>query len=185
LIKSKNFSVTALKTGGLPMKYVLQNRWKIEGSQLIYYGIRKKPNLNKNIIKLTKKEMMFFGDFTKGKFDIQNKIFKKFLEQKVIVPESEFIATPRVLNEAVFCQACIANNYLVSLTTILFRELNLMRRGFAHCAPILRKTSFLFCRSRILLSKPGAKKGVLILPYFTQAARIRHTCFIIYPGIWD
>jgi hypothetical protein len=95
------------------MGYVLQSRWKIEGKHLIYYGIRKKPNLNKNKIKLTKKEADFWGGFVKGRFDIQDKIFKKFLVQRIIVLESEFIETPKTLDEAVFCKDCIANNYMI------------------------------------------------------------------------
>jgi len=34
----------------------LQNRWKLIDNKIIYYGIRKRPNLLKNIIKLSKRE---------------------------------------------------------------------------------------------------------------------------------
>jgi len=37
-------------------KLCLQNRWRLEGNRLRYYGIRNKPFLLKNVIRLKRQE---------------------------------------------------------------------------------------------------------------------------------
>ena len=37
--------------------YDIQNRWKLEGSVLQYYGLRNSPNMFKNSVRLTKKQL--------------------------------------------------------------------------------------------------------------------------------
>ncbi|MCL2502993.1 MAG: hypothetical protein FWE94_00015 [Coriobacteriia bacterium] len=95
------------------MRYVLQNRWKLEDGQLIYYGIRKKPYLNKNTIRLTKKEIAFFRDLINGTCDTQSELFEAYVGQGIIVPEDKYVKTPGTLDDATFCKSCIANNYII------------------------------------------------------------------------
>ena len=37
--------------------YDIQDRWKLEGSVLQYYGLRNSPNMFKNSVRLTKKQL--------------------------------------------------------------------------------------------------------------------------------
>ena len=94
-------------------EYVLQNRWKLEGKSLIYFGIRKQPNVNKNRIKLKSKEVVFFENFLRGMYDEEDKIFIKFLRAGIVVPENGYLTTPKNLDEATYCKSCIANNYII------------------------------------------------------------------------
>jgi hypothetical protein len=79
----------------------------------LYFGIRKQPNVNKNIVRLNKKEVIFFENFLRDKYDTNDKTFNKFLRAEIIVTENNYLTTPKTLDEAVFCKTCIANNYII------------------------------------------------------------------------
>ena len=91
----------------------MQNRWKAEGKHLIYYGIRQFPNLNKNKIKLSKKERAFLSRLAFEAVDTNSAVFKKLYTAKIIVKKADYIETPKTLEEAVFCTTCVANNYII------------------------------------------------------------------------
>lgn len=92
--------------------YYLQNRWKLDGKNLVYYGIRLGENLNKNRIKLTRNEAKIISCLPK---DLTEKERKKL--QKVInfgaISKNPPQKTPPSLTEARFCTRCCANDFII------------------------------------------------------------------------
>ena len=92
--------------------YFIQNRWKLEGKNLYYYGLRNKDNLFKNNLRLSVKEAKVISKLPKELSDEEIKILKKFIGIQ-IVTESELKQTPTSLKKAHFCKNCCANDYII------------------------------------------------------------------------
>ena len=71
----------------------LQNRWKVVKNKLIYYGMRKKPYLLKNTVKLTKKEKDIICKLPKELNNQERKIVKRLINQEIIVEENKLRKT--------------------------------------------------------------------------------------------
>lgn len=92
--------------------YYLQNRWKLEGSVLHYYGLRNKPDMFKNTIKLNKKQCKIISALPCELNENELAAVKKLVGTQ-IVNEQILRRTPKSLNEATFCKACAANDYII------------------------------------------------------------------------
>ena len=91
----------------------LQNRWKLENKYLVYYGIRKKPYLLKNKIKVSKKQLTIINKLPKKLNDKELLLVKGLINQGIIVEESKLKKTPRSYEEAQFCNECVANDFII------------------------------------------------------------------------
>lgn len=93
--------------------YYLQSRWKIENQSIYYYGMRKKPDLLKNKIHLSKTERDVLHLLPK-ELDIQElKILNRLIKQQIVVEEHSVKQIPQSLDEAVFCKCCAANTFII------------------------------------------------------------------------
>lgn len=92
--------------------YYLQNRWKLDGKVLRYYGLRNKENLFNNTVKLNKRQIAVINKLPCELNDKERKTVAKLLG-KQIVDESLLKTTPKSLDEATFCVSCAANDYII------------------------------------------------------------------------
>ena len=92
--------------------YYLQNRWKLDGKVLRYYGLRNKENLFNNTVKLNKRQIAVINKLPCELNDKERKTVAKLLG-KQIVDESLLKTTPKSLDEATFCVNCAANDYII------------------------------------------------------------------------
>lgn len=92
--------------------YFLESRWKQDGRKLIYFGLRNKKNLHKNIIKLSSKQTNIINELPKALSKQEIKDLKK-LYNFVVVSENKLRKIPTSLDEAKFCTECIANDYII------------------------------------------------------------------------
>lgn len=93
--------------------YYLQKRWKLEDKHLIYYGLRRKPFLLKNRLKLSKKEIEVIK---KLPYKLDQKDLSKvevLIKQGIIVNEEKLKKIPTSYEEATFCKECVANDFII------------------------------------------------------------------------
>ena len=94
------------------MEYALQNRWKIEGNHLYYYGLRNKENLLKNKRKLSSKQLKVIRQLPKSLSPDEMSLLGPLLGTEVVLT-NELRETPKSLEEAQFCTRCAANTYMI------------------------------------------------------------------------
>ncbi len=92
--------------------YYLQNRWKIEGNKLKYYGLRNKSEMFKNVVKLNKKQLNIVAKLPCELDDSELKILSNLVGVQIVDAEHKR-TTPRSLDEATYCSNCIANDYII------------------------------------------------------------------------
>lgn len=92
--------------------YYLQNRWRLEGKILRYYGLRNKPVMFKNTAKLTSAQIEIIKKLPCELTDAELKKLSN-LTGGQIVDETLLKATPKSLEEAKFCVNCIANDFIL------------------------------------------------------------------------
>ena len=92
--------------------YCLQNRWQRQGKTLVYYGLRNKPNLFINKIKLTSRQCAVINQLPCQLSDEQLAVVKNLVGTQ-IVPEEQLRITPNSLDEATFCATCSANDFII------------------------------------------------------------------------
>lgn len=92
--------------------YDIQSRWKLENNILKYYGLRNRPNLFKNSIKLSKhqKEIIERLPCELTKSDIN--VLGSLIGVQVVKIEDK-IKIPTSLEEARFCKTCVANDFII------------------------------------------------------------------------
>lgn len=90
--------------------YCLQNRWKIEGKNLIYYGLRNK--LFKNKVKISEKQRKIIEKLPCDLSSEDIKTLGKLVGEQV-VDERDLRKTPKNLDEARFCANCVANDFII------------------------------------------------------------------------
>jgi hypothetical protein len=98
---------------GENMMLYLQNRWKLSDNKLIYYGMRKKPYLLHNEIKLSPKVQKIVTGIINGEDIGDTKPIKDLIVRGVIVSKEELRKTPGSLEEATFCTSCCANDFMI------------------------------------------------------------------------
>ncbi|MDE6758001.1 MAG: hypothetical protein K2J89_01825 [Clostridia bacterium] len=93
--------------------FYLQNRWKLENGRLRYYGLRNKPYMFKNVVKLTKSQERIVKNLPCELSDAEIKTMKDLIGKQVVKSE-ELRATPKSLKDARFCKTCIANDFIIA-----------------------------------------------------------------------
>lgn len=91
--------------------YYLQNRWKLDGKLLRYYGLRNKENMFNNAVKLTKKQLNIIKNLPCNLTDLQLKAVKSLAENQIITEQPA--TAPNSLDTARFCVRCAANDYII------------------------------------------------------------------------
>ena len=94
------------------MLYYLQSRWKLEGNRLHYYGLRNAPNMFKNDITLSSKQVDIIATLPRKLTVEELSVVLKFLGEQ-IVPEEELKFIPKCLDDATFCTKCCANDFII------------------------------------------------------------------------
>ena len=94
------------------MKYYLQTRWQLENNKLEYYGLRNKKNLFKNSLKLTENQVKIVKELPK---ELTNQEIRKVrrLINTQIVKKAALKTIPTSIEEARFCQGCVANDFII------------------------------------------------------------------------
>ncbi|MDE6362333.1 MAG: hypothetical protein K2L53_05080, partial [Clostridia bacterium] len=92
--------------------YYLQSRWKLENRRLHYYGLRNKPNMFKNTVKLSHAQQEIIAKLPCDLDENQIKILGRLMGTQ-IVEENNLIKVPKSLKEARFCKTCIANDFMI------------------------------------------------------------------------
>lgn len=93
-------------------KYDLQNRWKLEGRFLRYYGLRNKSHLFQNTVRINAKQKALINRLPSTLSDADLKILKPLLGVQIIPVEQKRFE-PKKLSEARFCSNCIANDFMI------------------------------------------------------------------------
>ena len=92
--------------------YDLQNRWKIEGNKLVYYGLRNVPDLLHNEIKISYRQKRILSrlpcELTTDEIRDLKSLFKT-----QVVEISQKRKTPTSFKEAKFCTSCVANDFMI------------------------------------------------------------------------
>ena len=94
------------------MEVYLQKRWRLEGRTLVYYGIRRKPYLLKNKVKLTKKEFQAISSLLKQE-PYKSHVLNRLIKQNIVVFKEQLNKIPVSLKQAQFCKSCVANNFMI------------------------------------------------------------------------
>lgn len=92
--------------------YYLQNRWRLEGNVLKYYGLRNRDKLFQNTVKLNKKQIAVVNKLPCEMSEGEINQVKKLIGDQ-IVDEKNLRRTPKSLDEARFCVDCAANDFII------------------------------------------------------------------------
>ncbi len=92
--------------------YCLQSRWKLEGNQLYYYGLRNREAMFHNTVKLSEKQRKIVAALPK-ELDKREKAVLEGLIGEQVVPQEEVRKIPESLAEARFCTSCCANDFIL------------------------------------------------------------------------
>ncbi len=159
--------------------YQLQSRWKFDGQNLVYYGLRNRKNLFKNTIRLTKKQRALIGALPCPLDDQQKAALGSLLGVQV-VPREQLKAVPKSLEEATFCRDCAANDYIIP--GLEFDENGLCpmcqtkaeTAGFRGLLPV--KNTFPRCKKSrfdVALFYTGGKDSTYLLYYLSKVLGLR------------
>ena len=92
--------------------YHLQSRWRLEGRVLRYYGLRNKPDLLRNTVRLSRKQKSVLEKLPCELTDKEKKLLGGLIGVQV-VPAEEKRRIPASFAEAQFCRTCIANDFMI------------------------------------------------------------------------
>jgi len=92
--------------------YHLQNRWKLVGNNLIYYGLRNKENMFRNKLRLTKKQVGIISLLPKVLTDNELAVLGNLVGEQIVC-ETKLKITPKSINAAIFCTCCSANDFII------------------------------------------------------------------------
>lgn len=163
----------------MPEKYFLQNRWKLEGKSLYYYGLRNKENLFKNSVKLSKKQIEIISSLP-GFLSEKELSYLKNLINVQIVTENELKTTPKSIKEARFCKNCCANDFIIP--GIEFDENGLCPmcqtaddvRNLKSVVPIIKEIPRSEkSRFDVALFYTGGKDSTFLLYYLSKVKKLR------------
>lgn len=91
----------------------LQNRWRIEGNYLVYYGIRRKPFTNHNRIKLSNKDLLWLNNLDNYPSTKLKKSQTRLINEGIVVDDSQYSPLKESFDDAVFCKKCCANDFAI------------------------------------------------------------------------
>lgn len=92
--------------------YHLQSRWRLEGRVLRYYGLRNKPDLLRNTVRLSRKQKSVLERLPCELTDKEKKLLGGLIGVQVVTAE-EKRRIPASFAEARFCRDCIANDFMI------------------------------------------------------------------------
>ena len=92
--------------------YEIQSRWKPEQDGLRYYGLRNRPFLFQNTVKLTKQQRAVVAKLPCELTDAELGLLAPYIGVQIVRSEDKK-AIPTSLAEARFCKTCIANDYMI------------------------------------------------------------------------
>lgn len=92
--------------------YHLQSRWRLEGRVLRYYGLRNKPNMLRNTVRLSRKQKSVLEKLPCELTDKEKKLLGGLIGVQVVTAE-EKRRIPASFAEARFCRDCIANDFMI------------------------------------------------------------------------
>ncbi len=92
--------------------YEIQSRWKLENNGLRYYGLRNRPVLFQNTVKLTRKRKAIVAKLPSELTDAEIDLLAPYIGEQIVRSEDKK-AIPSSLDEARFCKTCIANDYMI------------------------------------------------------------------------
>lgn len=159
--------------------YYLQNRWKANGKKLVYYGIRAGENLNKNVLRINKKQAKLISSLPKDLSDGEIKTLKKVIACGA-VSKGEPRRTPKSLADAKFCTRCCANDFIIpglefggsGLCAMCASEH--ITKNFKSVVPLIRKIP----RSKksrfdVAVFYTGGKDSTYLLYYLSKVLNLR------------
>lgn len=159
--------------------YYLQNRWKLDGKKLVYFGIRYGKNLNNNTVKITAKQAKIIANLPQNLPKNCEKLVKTAINCGAI-SEREPLKPPRTLAEARFCTQCCANDFIIpglefgenGLCAICFSENS--TKNLKSVVPIVKdiphsKKS----RFDVALFYTGGKDSTFLLYYLSKVLSLR------------
>ena len=160
--------------------HTLENRWLYEAGVLKYYGMRNRPNLLKNTLRVPKKLRSVFAALPKTLTKEEMKQLSSWLEAGIVVEEALKKTTPRSLEEAVFCRSCVANDFMIPglefnqagdcpmcqsvEVTAAFTSVLPVRKTFEHASK---------SRFDIALFYTGGKDSSYLLYYLSKVLKLR------------
>ena len=92
--------------------YHLQSRWRLEGRVLRYYGLRNKPDLLRNTVRLSRKQKSVLERLPCELTDREKRLLGGLIGVQVVTAE-EKRRIPASFAEARFCRDCIANDFMI------------------------------------------------------------------------
>ena len=92
--------------------YYLQSRWRLEKNALYYYGLRNKPDMFRNRVKLSSGQRAIIAALPKDLNESEKKTLGALLGQQVVLRE-DVRGIPKSLSEARFCKTCCANDFII------------------------------------------------------------------------
>jgi len=92
--------------------FYLQSRWKLENRKLHYYGLRNAPNMFKNDIVLSKKQVDILATLPRELDPRELSVLGSLIGRQVVT-EHERKYIPKKLSEARFCICCCANDFII------------------------------------------------------------------------
>ena len=95
------------------MKLYLQNRWKLDGTKLVYYGMRNAPDTTHNVLRLTSRQAEVLQSLPKEPDAMETKILSRLVEAGIVVPEDRLRPLIGSYEEARFCVSCVANDFMI------------------------------------------------------------------------
>ncbi|TVP94198.1 MAG: hypothetical protein EA374_07195 [Acholeplasmatales bacterium] len=160
--------------------HTLQNRWIYEAGVLKYYGMRNRPNLFQNTLRVPKSVRVLFASLPKTLSPEEKRKLSGWLDAGIIVEDSRQKTTPETLEKAQFCTGCVANDFMipglefndaglcpmcqsVDLTTT-FTSVLPVKKTFEHA-----KNS----RFDIALFYTGGKDSSYLLHYLSKVLKLR------------
>ena len=93
-------------------KYYLQNRWKLQGKVLYYYGLRNKSVMFRNRVKLNRAQIKIIKKLPCDLSAAELKELKNLAGVQV-VDAAGLKVTPESLEGATFCARCVANDFIL------------------------------------------------------------------------
>ena len=92
--------------------YHLQSRWRLEGRVLRYYGLRNKPDLLRNTVRLSRRQKSVLERLPCELTDREKRLLGGLIGVQVVTAE-EKRRIPASFAEARFCRDCIANDFMI------------------------------------------------------------------------
>ena len=92
--------------------YALQNRWKLVGRRLVYYGLRNKENMFRNTVRISKRQAAIIATLPRM-LGSRDRSALRGLLGKQVVPVEQLRAVPRTIRDARFCCRCSANDFMI------------------------------------------------------------------------